>query len=231
MAAVALGCTSTRNDISERGTALRADPAQAEVAVMDFATPPSLKPLSPGWDQHKFFWHKPMNISFVQKKGKAAAKFHTKDSASILIRKVDANLRDFPLLKWQWLVEKAIAAKVPENTPAGDDHPVRLIIYFEDLSGEEKIIEILWGNYLTAGNSVFVHGFKHYVARGGNAKLNLWYSETLDLAELYQNTFMEEPEAKITDIGIFCDSDDTNGETIAYVSKVLLAQKTAGSGH
>lgn len=229
-AALSLSCTSTRNDIHQRGAALVADPSKDRVTVMDFAAPPRLKPLSPGWDQHKFFWHKPMNISFVEKKGKKAAKFHTKDSASILIRKVDAELADFPYLSWQWLVEKGITTSAPENTPAGDDHPVRLIIYFEDLSGEEKIIEIIWGNKLTAGNAVFVHGFKHFVARGADAEKNLWYSETIDLAQLYRNTFLDAPDARITDIGIFCDSDDTNGETIAYVSTIAL-QKAAASSH
>lgn len=230
--AAALACTSTRNDIEQRGAALIADPSKDEVMVMDFAVPPSLKPLSPGWDQHKFFWHKPMNISFVTKKGQKAAKFHTKDSASILIRKVDAELSDFPVLSWQWLVEKGINASAPENTPAGDDHPVRLIIYFEDLAGEERIIEILWGNQLAAGQAVFVHGFKHFVARGAGADTNQWYKENLDLAQLYQNTFKEAPDAKITDIGIFCDSDDTNGETIAYISTIQLKKSLpAASSH
>lgn len=228
---VLTSCTSTRNDISERGAAIIADPSQDQVTIMDFASPPQLKPLSPGWDQHEFFWHKPVHVSFVSKKGKAAAKFHTKDSASILIRSVDARLDEFPLLKWQWLVEKAIAAKVPENIPAGDDHPVRLIVYFEDLAKEEKIIEIIWGNQLKAGSSVVVHGYKHFVARGAEAELDSWYSESIDLAQLYRSTFGEQPNVRVTDIGIFCDSDDTNGETIAYVAKIALAQAGSASGH
>lgn len=215
-------CTTTRNAKESSDYALSPGEGQKELVVMDFSAPPSLNPIENGWEEQSFVWHKPMEMSFVEKESKKAIRLKTKDSASILLRKVNINLQEFPVLNWEWFVEKPISTKVNENSIEGDDHPIRIVIYLEDMSNEEKIIEIVWGNYLEAGNYIFVDGYKHFVARGGEKNTGKWFQETVNLARLYQNIYLEEPEARITDIGLFSDSDDTNGETIAYVSKVSL---------
>jgi hypothetical protein len=195
-------------------------------ALMDFSNPPSLDPMSAGWYHREFRRHPPMDISFVAKDGHAAIRLGTRDSASMLFRWVDVPLDRYPLLSWNWLIEKGIVSDIDEMTRAGDDHPARLYLTFESLGGDQHSMEIIWGNQkLKKGDwkhldFLGLFSFPHYVVNGGQDAVGRWHSEQVDLAALYATLWGPATGARLIEIAIFCDTDETGAESVAYFSNI-----------
>ena len=201
----------------------------AQAVVMDFAHPPALDALPAGW-QHRTFWTRPpMQLSLAEKDGVPAIRLATDASASMLMRAVDIDLNDYPLLAWRWLVEKPIQSSVDERTHAGDDHPARLFISFKSGTGEKHSMEVIWGNRLLhAGDYKFIKDFPHYVANGGDENVGRWFTERIDLLAIYRKLWGEPggaSGARVTDIGLFCDSDETKGSSIAWFADVKMLRR------
>jgi hypothetical protein len=205
----------------ERSNVLAGD-GQPEVIVMDFSAPFSLNPLPAGW-YHPTFWTRgPMQMAFAVKDGVPAMRFETRSTASMLFRHVDFDLADYQFLIWRWYIEQPIESPLDEHTHEGDDYPARLFLVFRTVAGEERRMEIIWGNKLKAGDYKYVGGFPHYVADGGDENIHQWRSEQVDLREVYRQIWPDDAPAHLIDIAIFCDSDETRGHTVSYFADVKL---------
>lgn len=195
--------------------------------VMDFREPLPLDPVPAGWHHRTFFRHPPMDISFVTKDGFPAIRMSTKDSASMLFRYVDIQLDQYPVLRWNWLIEQPIVSDVDEMTVEGDDHPVRLYLGFESAEGDSHAMEIIWGNRaLRRGDwkhlKFFGKSFPHYVANGGAENAGRWHRERVVLTELYSKLWGDPAGSRLVEVALFCDTDDTGAESTAYVSDVRV---------
>ena len=98
----------------------------------------------------------------------------------------------------------------------------RLFLIFRTATGEERRMEIIWGNRLKAGDYKYIDGFPHYVADGGNENIRQWRREEVDLREVYRHIWPDGAPAHLIDIAIFCDSDETHGHTVSYFAEVKL---------
>ena len=210
----------------ERSNVLAAGDAPF-VTVMDFSAgesgPMALDPLPAGWWHRTFWTRSAAEYALAQKDGVAALRVSTDDSASMLVRFVDIDLAAYPTLYWKWFVEKPIDSALDERTDDGDDHPARLYIAFTNANGERRALEIIWGNRLLGRGDVKFRGsFPHYVANGGNEKIGRWHDEQVDLMALFKRFWPDDQPDRITDIAIFCDSDETGASSIAYIADVRL---------
>ena len=199
---------------------------EAGVALMDLAKPFPLDALPAGWT-HRTFWTRPaMELSFVTKDGVPALRCETHAGGSILGRWTDINLADHPTLSWRWFVETPIASSIDERTAAGDDHPIRWFLAFTDSEGHDHHAEIVWGNkLLTRGDWKVLGTFVHYVADGGDANIGVWRDETADLQAIYRKASGRTDTARLKQLALFCDSDDTKGHTVAYVGGPVMLGK------
>jgi len=205
----------------ERSNVLTGE-GHAEVTIMDFSAPFSLDPLPAGW-YHRTFWTRwPMQMAFVVKDGVPALRFETRSTASMLFRHVDLDLADYQFLIWRWYIEQPIESPLDEHAREEDDHPARLFLVFRTAAGEERRMEIIWGNKLKAGDYKYVGGFPHYVADGGDEKIRQWRSEQVDLREIYGHIWRDGAPAHLIDIAIFCDSDETHGHSVSYFADVKV---------
>jgi hypothetical protein len=195
--------------------------------VMDFATPFPLNPLPPGWYHRTFWTRSPMEISFATKDGVPALRCETHASGSMLFRHVDIDLADYPRLAWRWFIEVPIDSPLDERTRAGDDHPARLFIAFKTAMGEDRRMEIVWGNRLKAGDYKYIDKFPHYVANGGNENIGRWHAEEVDLQGIYRHMWRDGAPARVIDVALFCDSDDTRTQSIAYFADVVMKRVNA----
>ena len=202
------------------------------VKVMDFSQPLSLDPITPGWYHRQFKRHGPMDISLVEKDDKPSIRLATNDTASMLFRMVEIPLDDYPLLSWEWLIEQGIDAEFDEMTSAGDDHPARFFLTFETSEGESHHMEIVWGNdQLKAGDwkhlSSFFgrRSFPHYVANGGTENIGKWFHEQVNMKSLYNELWGQTDGVRLTELALFCDTDETNASSIAYFSNVNVEKK------
>jgi hypothetical protein len=132
---------------------------------------------------------------------------------------------DYPSLIWRWYIEQPIESPLDERTREGDDHPARLYLVFRTASGEERRMEIIWGNKLNAGDYKYIGGFPHYVADGGNENIHQWRREEVDLIEVYRQIWPDGAPAHLIDIAIFCDSDETHGHTVSYFAARSFLRK------
>lgn len=200
---------------------------EAELALMDFSRPFALDPLPPGWWHRRFWFRPPMQMSFAVKDGVPAIRLETNAGASMLFRRVDVPLADYPRLAWRWLVEQPIESPRDERVREGDDHPARLFLAFRTDAGEDRRMEIVWGNRLRAGDTKTIGTFPHYVANGGDENLRRWQSEEVDLLAIYRRFWPDGAPARLVDIALFCDSDETGARSIAYFAGVTMRRAAA----
>ena len=204
----------------------------ASLTVMDFSKPLSLDPITPGWFHRQFKRHGPMDISLVVKDNKPSVRLATKDSASMLFRMVDIPIDEYPVLSWDWFIEQGINAEFDAMTSDGDDHPARFFLTFQTLDNEKHAMEIVWGNdQLSAGDwkhlSYFFgrRSFPHYTANGGSENIGKWFSEQVDLKSLFSELWGDADGVRLTEIALFCDTDETDASSIAYFSNVVVSMK------
>jgi len=60
------------------------------------------------------------------------------------------------------------------------------------------------------------------VARGGNQHIKQWFTENINLLEIYRTIWPDQEPVTLTEIGLFCDSDDTDTASVSYFAKVLM---------
>jgi len=195
---------------------------------MDFAAPPALDVLAAGWTQRKFWTRPAMQLSFGVKDSVLAMRCETKAGGSIFGRWTDLDLAAYPTLTLRWFVETPIASTVDERTSAGDDHPIRWFLAFADSQGQAHHAKTVWGNRRLQRSDWKVLGtFVHFVADGGDANTGQWRDESADLLAIYRKASGRTDSPRLTELALFCDSDDTNGHTIAYVDGPVRVGKSS----
>lgn len=149
----------------------------------------------------------------------------------MLYRYVDVDLDRYPMLRWTWYIERPIRSDADEMTVAGDDHPARLYLTFQSAGGESHSMEIVWGNRkLKPGDwkhlKFFLdrRPFPHYAANGGDENAGRWHEERVDMRRLYREQWGEPRGARLVEIALFCDTDQTGAESVAYFSDVRVEQ-------
>lgn len=197
------------------------------VTLMDFASPPTVSPITPGWWNIGFFTKPNMKISFLEKDGVKALRCETSASGSIFGRHTDIDLAQYPNLAWNWQIEKPVVSSLPEAEWKGDDHPARLMVHLLDSQKSEHYFEIIWSNgAFKPGQWKIIGGFHHYVANGGDAKTGentgRWFNEKVNLLDLYHTATGRSDDARLINIAIFCDTDDTGTQSVADFGKVEL---------
>jgi len=137
----------------------------------------------------------------------------------------------YPRLSWDWYIEQPIETTLDELTTAGDDHPARLYLKFQAATGDEHALEIIWGNHtLKAGDWKYLksfwrsQAFPHFVANGGGANAGRWHHETVNLAALYRTLWGDPRGSRLVEIALFCDTDQTGAESVAYFADVRVEQ-------
>lgn len=183
--------------------------------------------LPQGWVHRTFFNITPTDYKLAEIDGKTALQCSTNNSGSILGRDVSVKLSEFPLLKWQWKIDKPLQSDLDEETEAGDDHPARFFVMFNNEDGSRSAAEIIWSNKrFVKGDYKIIGSFYHLVANGLDENVGIWHDEVVDLQALYSKVSGVSADPSLSLLGFFCDSDNTGGSTNAYFADVRLEAKT-----
>lgn len=173
--------------------------------------------------------------------GQPAVMLHSRAALTFLEKRVNIDLRQFPVVSWRWKVENVLEG-INEKAPAGDDHPIRIFFVFEpDASRQSlwfrlkrflyldrfhghamggRITEYLWSSHLPAREILPDPGKpwqKLMVLEGGREKLGQWLSYRRNLYEDVKNLYGEEPRRLIF-IGILNDTDSSGLEAVSYIA-------------
>ncbi|MCX6356520.1 MAG: DUF3047 domain-containing protein [Candidatus Aureabacteria bacterium] len=113
----------------------------------------------------------------LYKDGLPALRCTSNRSASMLYRTVHYNARDFPLLRWQWRVER-LPLRSGELTRANDDYAARIYVFFPGWTFlGSRVLEYVWDTDAAAGTirtSPTSNRCKHLVVASGNSSPGTW---------------------------------------------------------
>jgi hypothetical protein len=213
--------------------------------VATFSQMEAGQPLPSDWEKMTFRGYKPTEYSLVELDGKVVAKAVSEQSSSGLIRRIDVDLAEYPILEWSWLVQN-IYEKGDVTQKSGDDYPTRIYVIFDyDLKnlswfqrnlirglrvfyGEvpTRAINYIYESKAEVGTIVpnpYSDLVKMVVVDSGSENLGSWQYYTRNLLDDYREIFGEEPP-KIAAIAIMTDSDDTKESATSYFGDISFTR-------
>jgi len=152
-------------------------------------------------------------------------------SASILFKKMDIDIYNYPYIRWHWQVNK-----FPKYLAGGtdgqniDDYAARLCVVFPSWSiWATKFLVYVWDDRVKEQNVVkpssFSKNCKILVTQSGKDNKGRWVTEERNIIDDYRLVFGKNPPKTAGGIGIMSDSDDTRTSTDACYYNIYLRYK------
>lgn len=138
------------------------------------------------------------------------------------------NLRDFPMLRWQW---RAVTFPTGSNerVKSGNDSVLGLYVVLSGLPFV-KTIKYIWSDTLPAGmelDSPYSSGTKMVVLRSGRALADTWVTEERDVLSDYERLFgRKEKSPKAIGIAILTDADNTKSQAIGDYAEISILARS-----
>ena len=150
---------------------------------------------------------------------------HSKGEAIQLGKEVEIDLRQFPILKWRWRVDKLCEGGDERYKETGDSAAGIYVVFPTWKKWNPKAIKYVWSaSDLPKGfvtKSPYASGTKIVVLENRNSPLGKWVQEEVNLKHDYQR-FWGKKLKKIKLIGLMTDSDNTGKEAIAAYDDIVL---------
>jgi hypothetical protein len=166
-------------------------------------------------------------------------------SASGLIKAINIDPKEYPIIRWRWRVENILKHN-DVTRKDGDDFPARLYITFaydpDKVSFAKKLkfkagqaifgdipigaLNYIWDTHAPVGaivENAYTDFAQMVVVESGTQKVGLWVSEERNIYEDYKKAFDEEPPL-INGIAIMTDTDNTKERATAYYGDIQFVQ-------
>jgi len=177
-----------------------------------------------GWEPQVFKGKGETAYSLVKDNGRTVLKAHSRQAASGLVRKVNLDPKEFPLLRWSWKVEHALKGE-DVTKKSGDDYAARVYVIFPRiLFWQTRAINYIWSARMPRGSSApspYTANSIVVAVESGNEKAGQWAAEERNIYEDYRKFFGEEPP-KLGAVAVMTDTDDTGDEVTAYFGDIFL---------
>jgi len=172
------------------------------------------------------------NIAVATTSSGATLTLRTGAQRFVMARRTKATLLASPYIGWSWRMA----------TPPGRESDIRMIVGFHGGNPEsrswgaeplawlgtqlppfDRAITILWGqSALERGSFSTATPIPEYIARGGTEHLNKWWTDNLDLAELYRKAWPNDrfERTRIMFVGFAVGTDEGSeaqfGDIVLY---------------
>jgi hypothetical protein len=180
--------------------------------------------LGPAWAVKSF--HGETVYRVVAEAGGHVLQAESRGTASGLVRKIDLDPRDTPVLSWRWKVAGTIPAG-DERTKAGDDYAARVYVIFPHwFFPKTRTLNYIWANQLAKGAilpNAYTANAMMIAVQSGPAHAGQWLTERRDIVADYRQAFGEEPP-RIGAIAIMTDTDTTGAMATAWYDDLLLTR-------
>ena len=173
-------------------------------------------------------------------------KAESDQSASGLIRRLDLDPKEYPVLRWSWRAEN-ILEKGDVTEKSGDDYPARIYVTFNyDISnlswwdrtrlrvirtfyGEvpTRAINYIWESKADVGTIVpnpYSDLVMMIVVESGEENIGSWVQHERNVYEDYKEIYGKEPP-NINGLAIMTDTDDTEESAVAYYGDIKFIRK------
>lgn len=219
-------------------------PAVIEVAKFSSGTAGQAMP--EGWKPLTFIKIQKRTMYELVKDGDVVVVKAVSDaSASGLIKAVNIDPKEYPIVRWRWKVENVLKHN-DVTRKDGDDFPARLYITFaydpdkasfgkklkfkagQAIFGDIPIgaLNYIWDTKAPVGvivENAYTDFAQMVVVESGTQKVGLWVSEERNIYEDYKQAFGEEPPL-MNAVAIMTDTDNTKERATAYYGDIQFVQ-------
>ena len=203
----------------------------------------------PGWEPLVFKKiDRHTRYELVMDDGVVAVKAVSAAAASGLIRRIQIDPMEYPLVEWRWKVSNTLQ-KGDVTQKKGDDYPARIYITFaydpSKLSFMDRIkyktakliygeypptgaINYIWGNHASIDTMVpnpYTSRAMMIAVESGDERTNQWVTQKRNLLEDYRNAFHTDPPP-ISGVAIMTDTDNTGEAATAYYGNIIFKKLT-----
>jgi len=184
----------------------------------------------------------------VEDQGRTVLRADSQSSASGLVTSLDIDPNAYPMLAWQWKVNRTIDGG-DVTKKSGDDYAARLYITFDESPEKLSFLErakraafrmvygqtppsaaltYVWGNRVPVGSmhpNPYTRRVQMIAADSGPAHVNEWRSVRRNIVEDFKRAFGTEPP-RITGIAVMTDSDNTGESATAWYGDICFSRET-----
>ena len=158
--------------------------------------------------------------------GRRCLRVESRNEASILLRPMRFDAQTYPWLSWDWRVDHHVEREALSDK-SGSDAAVRVYVYFDSqgLPWQKRSLDYVWSASLPVGtvmHSAFSSDSKIIVVDSGSP--GQWRHVERNLQEDFERSFGK-PMPPVIAIGVMGDSDNTEGESLAYLDELRLSRK------
>lgn len=221
-------------------------PTSNKLVIGDFSNADLNNEHPEHWESMNFRGIPDTEYKLTQIDDRIVVKAISEKSSSGLVRKKEIDLKEYPIMRWEWRVDN-IFEDGDVTKKSGDDYPARIYVIFDyDLSNlswtQRNMIRALrtfYGdvpsraiNYIyeskaeigTIISNPYSELVTMVVVDSGEDNLGKWVSYERNIYEDYLEIYGEEPP-KIGGIAIMTDSDDTKESAVAYFGDISFHKK------
>ena len=218
------------------------------IVVGDFSSGESGGPLPAGWQAFTFDKIPEHTHYESVKEGETVViRARSNASASGLIRKIEIDPREYPLVEWQWKVA-GVLKKGDARSKKGDDYAARIYIAFAHdpslLSFAERmksravrlvrgeyppsaVLNYIWANKVpvnTLTPNPYTGRAAMIAVQSGEGQAGQWKKERRNLLVDFREAFKAEPPM-VTGVAIMTDTDNTGESATAWYGDIVFRKE------
>jgi hypothetical protein len=177
-----------------------------------------------GWQEQRFAGETVYRL--IEEEGRTALRATSNGTASGRYKPVRIDLRQTPLLHWQWRVDNLLEG-VAEQSKPGDDYPARVYVVFSGglLFWRTRAINYVWSSNQPVGTTwpnAFTGNAKMVAVESGAERLGQWVTEQRNVAEDYRRLFGGEP-GTVDAVAIMTDTDNSGQRATAWYGDIWFS--------
>ena len=158
--------------------------------------------------------------------GRPSVRAESRASASGLVREIDVDLRETPVLHWSWRVANLLEG-VDERSKGGDDYPARVYILFRTgwLDVVPRSLSYVWSSTQprgTAWPNAYTDRVVMLAQRDASDPVGTWIDERRDVREDIRRHFGADVD-EIKAVAIMTDTDNSASQATAWYGDIWFA--------
>lgn len=169
------------------------------------------------WEERSFSGH--TEYRSVVLDGERVIQAQADGAASSLYINQSADLSRWPVLSWEWRINRALDGAL-ERHPEGDDFVARIYVIDADpvMFWRTRAICYVWSGVGPKGStwsSPYSDGVRIIALQAGDSASGQWMAERRVVAEDFRHHFGEAPR-QINAVAIMTDTDNTGARAVAW---------------
>lgn len=178
-----------------------------------------------GWESKQMGEAKGI-YNVVIENGNAVLCAHCTNKAVPIGKKIEFDLKKYPILTWRWKVIKSPEGADERHKKTGDSAAAIYVVFPNGMKiWNPKAIKYVWSSSSIRPNSITVSPYandtKIVVLENSETPRNVWIEESVNVLKDYTRLFGRKiSKAKM--IGVMSDSDNTSTEVHACYDDIVL---------